>query len=169
MRLDLCSLARSFNRSATNPPSPLHEPLFRNTFILTDTAHTARYKTLVILAPASTSICYILLLIRWHGHTSLAESLYVAIGGVGLGIATVAVFVFLSASTKKSEAAVAGGGFFLSLCLGEVAGSSAQIAIVQITLRGTLEPRLGGVEGGAEASVDILLFPVCVTRLLRRI
>jgi hypothetical protein len=103
------------------------------------------------------------------GHTSLAESLYIAIGGFGLGIATAAVFAFLSASTKKSEAAIAGGGFFLSLCLGEVASLSAQNAVVQVTLRGTLEQRLGGVEGGAQASVDTLLFLVWLTRLLRLI
>jgi hypothetical protein len=139
----------------------LHIRLSKSTFILIDITSTGSYKTLIILAPASTSICYLLLLIRWHGHTSLAESLYIAIGGFGLGISTATVFVFLSASTKKSEAAIAGGGFFLSLCLGEVAGLSAQNAILQITLRGTLEQRLGGVEGGTEASVH-LLFLVCL-------
>ncbi|KAF7508801.1 hypothetical protein GJ744_008678 [Endocarpon pusillum] len=61
-----------------------------------------------------------------------------------------ASFIFLSASTKKSEAAIAGGGFFLSSSLGEVAGMSVQSAILQATLKRTLESKLTGVEGSAE-------------------
>jgi hypothetical protein len=114
----------------------------------------------VLFAPLFSSSCFLLLLLRWHGHTSFAESLYVAIGGLGQGIAVTAVFIFLSASTKKSEAAIAGGGFFLSSSLGEVAGMSAQSAILQATLRRTLEVKLAGVEGSAEVNHE--LCPWCI-------
>lgn len=69
-------------------------------------------------------------------------------------------FTFLCASTKKSEAAIAGGGFFLSSSLGEVAGMSAQSAILQATLRRTLEFKLTGVEGSTEVSHE--LYPWCI-------
>jgi hypothetical protein len=69
-----------------------------------------------------------------------------------------AVFVFLTVSTKKSEATIASGGFFLSNSLGEVTGLSAQSAILQIILKRTLEQRLAGVAGGADVSRQIQFY-----------
>lgn len=113
---------------------------------------TGRYKVFVLLGPLFSTTCFVLLLLRWQGHTSFAESFYIALGGCGTGIATAAVFVFLSASTKRSDAAIAGGGFFLSGSLGEVTGLSVHTAILQVTLRRTLEQKLVGMEGSAEVS-----------------
>jgi hypothetical protein len=74
-----------------------------------------------------------------------------------------AVFVFLTASTTKAEAAIVGGGFFLSGSLGEVVGLSVQSAILQATLKWTLERKLIGVEGGVE--VGRWLYRCCVKNL----
>lgn len=122
------------------------------------TSHsTGRYKPIVIAAPVSSSVGFLLLFLRWNGRTSLAESLYIALAGFGNGITMQAVFIFLSAGIKKSENAIAGGGFYLSSSLGEVTGMSCQSAILQAMIRRIQIEKLGGADAGAE--VRSLLTP----------
>ena len=112
---------------------------------------------MVIAAPVSSSVGFLLLFLRWHRHTSFAESLYIALAGFGNGISMQAVFIFLSAGINKSENAIAGGGFYLSSSLGEVMGMSCQSAILQAMIRRIQMEKLGGADAGAE--VRSLLMP----------
>ncbi len=61
-----------------------------------------------------------------------------------------AVFIFLSAGIKRSENAIAGGGFYLSSSLGEVTGMSCQSAMLQAMIRRMPLEKLGGADAGAE-------------------
>ena len=117
---------------------------------LTIVNSTGRYKPMVIVAPISSSAAFLLLYLRWNGHTSLAESFYIALAGFGNGITMQAIFIFLSAGIKKSENAIAGGGFYLSSSLGEVTGMSCQSAILQAMIRRIEIEKLGGADIGAE-------------------
>ena len=105
---------------------------------------------MVVLAPVSASASFLLLFLRWNGATSFAESLYIALAGFGNGITMQAIFIFLSAGIKKSENAIAGGGFYLSSSLGEVTGMSCQSAILQAMIRRIEMERLGGADAAIE-------------------
>lgn len=61
-----------------------------------------------------------------------------------------AVFVFLSAGTKKEDTAIAGGGFYLANSLGEVTGVAVQNCVLMGTLRRALRVNFGGGEEGME-------------------
>ena len=45
-------------------------------------SRTGRYKFLAVLAAISSAVCYVLLILRWHGKTNVWESLYIAPGSV---------------------------------------------------------------------------------------
>ena len=64
-----------------------------------------------------------------------------------------AVFVFLSASTKKSDNAIAGGGYYLACSLGEVTGIAVQNCVLIGTLRSALTDNFGSGEEGMEVRV----------------
>lgn len=63
-----------------------------------------------------------------------------------------AVFVFLTASTRKEDAAIASGAFYLANSLGEVMGIAVQNCVLQGTLRRVLRVRLREVEGCDQVS-----------------
>lgn len=58
-----------------------------------------------------------------------------------------AVFVFLTAGTRKEDAAIASGAFYLANSLGEVTGMAVQNCVLLGTLGSVLRVRLRGVEG----------------------
>ena len=70
-----------------------------------------------------------------------------------------AVFIFLSAGIKKSENAIASGGFYLSSSLGEITGMTCQNAILQAMIRRIPSERLDGIDGGAEVRPYCNFFP----------
>jgi hypothetical protein len=49
------------------------------------TPRTGCYKYLTIFATLSSALTYLLLILRWHGHTGILESLYIIPGGFGCG------------------------------------------------------------------------------------
>lgn len=66
-----------------------------------------------------------------------------------------AVFVFLSAGTKKSDNAIAGGGYYLACSLGEVSGIAVQNCVLIGMLRSALRASFGSGEEGMEVRVMI--------------
>ncbi|TGO82225.1 hypothetical protein BPOR_0884g00020 [Botrytis porri] len=60
---------------------------------------TGHYKPILLLGALSSLTSYALLL-RWHGHTSFLESLYIIPGGFGNGIALSASFIGLTAGVE---------------------------------------------------------------------
>ena len=88
---------------------------------------------------------------RW-GNPPIAtfESIYIALSGFSNAVTISAVFVFLSAATRKEDTAVASGAFYLAMCLGEVTGVALQNSIFQGTLRQVLPGLLREVEHSNE-------------------
>ncbi|PLB53344.1 efflux pump antibiotic resistance protein [Aspergillus steynii IBT 23096] len=74
---------------------------------------TGRYKTLLIMGTVIASSTYMLLWLRWNGHTSFWESLYVIPGGVGTGISSTAAFVLMTSFLELEEMPTVTGGYFL--------------------------------------------------------
>ncbi|RSM19948.1 hypothetical protein CDV31_001308 [Fusarium ambrosium] len=96
---------------------------------------TGRYKALLVFAATSSITGYTLMLLRWHGHTSWAESLYVFPGGLGTGIAFSAGFISLQASIDPKDKASAAAGLFMTSTLGIIIGMAGTSAIIQGYLR----------------------------------
>lgn len=87
------------------------------------------------------------MMLRWHGHTSFLESLYIVPGGFGNGIALSAMFVALTAGTEHCQMAICSSGLFLSSNIGMVVGISASSALLQSSLRKQLRVSLEGTDG----------------------
>ena len=130
---------------------------------------TGRYRPLTILAPISSITCFLLLYLRWTTHPlATIESLYVAFWGFSNGVSTAAVFVFLSAATKKEDVAIASGGFYLATSLGEVVGLAVQNCVLQGTLRQVLPVSLREVEGGDEVRL-FRIYVICILSIAPRL
>ncbi|RDW91785.1 MFS general substrate transporter-53 [Coleophoma crateriformis] len=108
---------------------------------------TGRYKIISIIGAVSSASSYLLMALRWHGHTSFLESLYIIPGGFGNGIALSASFISLTAGVEPCQVAIASSGLFLSSNIGMVVALSLAAAILQSTLRKQLGISLEGVEG----------------------
>jgi len=107
---------------------------------------TGRYKPIAIIGAVSSTIAYTLMLIRWHGHTSILESLYIIPGGFGNGIALSASFIALTAGIDPSQVAIASSGLYLANNVGLVAGLSVANTILQTGLRKQLRIALEGID-----------------------
>ncbi|KAH7130146.1 major facilitator superfamily domain-containing protein [Dendryphion nanum] len=103
---------------------------------------TGRYRVLALLATLIGSGAYLLLILRWHGHTNWLESLYILPGGLGMGIAQSALFIGLQAAIDPSHMAVATSSLYLASSIGMVAGMAGTSAVLQEMLRRGLEHRL---------------------------
>jgi hypothetical protein len=76
------------------------------------------------------------MILRWHGHTSFLESLYIVPGGFGNGIALSAMFVALTAGIEHCEISIAS-------------------ALLQSTLRKQLRISLEGIDGMQDVSLPL--------------
>jgi MFS family permease len=112
-----------------------YTPLFYMLNPQTELHRTGKYKTLSIIGAISSSASYTLMILRWHGHTSFLESLYITPGGFGNGIALSTTFIALTAGIKQSQMAIASSGLYLSSNIGMVSGLSIAAAILQSGLR----------------------------------
>lgn len=83
---------------------------------------------------------------------NFVESLYIALSGFGNGVSTAAVFVYLNAGTKKEDAAIVSGAFYLAISLGEVTGIAVQNCILIGSVRRILQAKLQEIEGCDEVS-----------------
>ncbi|KFX92843.1 hypothetical protein V490_05152 [Pseudogymnoascus sp. VKM F-3557] len=110
---------------------------------------TGRYKILLSAASISASLSYLLLCLRWHGHTNWLESLYVVPGGFGNGMLNSAAFVALTATIDRSQVAMAASTFFLSANGGMAVGMASASAVIQSSLRSGLEAKLGDIPNRA--------------------
>jgi MFS family permease len=103
---------------------------------------TGRYKALAQIATLAASSAYLLLILRWHGHTNWLESLYIFPGGFGTGIAQSALFISLQAAVDPSHMAVAASSMYLASSVGFVIGMAANAAVLQEMLSRGLDRRL---------------------------
>jgi predicted MFS family arabinose efflux permease len=117
---------------------------------------TGRYKALIILATICSSSAYLLLILRWDGHTNWVESLYILPGGFGTGIVQSALFISIQAAIDPAHAAVATSNLYLANSIGMVAGMAGVNAVLQEGLRYGLVKRLGDLGFGEEKISKII-------------
>jgi hypothetical protein len=113
-------------------------------------SRTGRYKLISIIGAISSTSAYLLMMFRWNGNTSFAESLYIIGGGFGNGISLSTSFVALTAGVQPTEMAIASSGLYLSSNIGTVGGLSIAAALFQSTLRSSLRLALEGIDGREE-------------------
>ncbi|KAF2143974.1 uncharacterized protein K452DRAFT_223371, partial [Aplosporella prunicola CBS 121167] len=109
---------------------------------------SGRYKFLITLATVVAAISYLLVLLRWRGHTNLLESLYIIPGGFGTAIAQSAVFVAVSAAIDPAHMAVVTSGLYLFGSIGVVVGMTGASAVLQSVLRRALEDKFASLPDG---------------------
>jgi hypothetical protein len=90
------------------------------------------------------------MILRWHGHTSFLESLYIVPGGFGNGIALGTTFIGLTAGVDRGQVAIASSGLYLSSNIGQVGGLSIAAAVLQSALQKDLSIALEGIDGRQE-------------------
>ena len=100
---------------------------------------------IAVLGTISSSSAYLLMMLRWHGHTSFLESLYIIGGGFGNGIALSATFTVLQAGVDPGQIAIGSSGLYLSCNIGTVGGLSIASALFESTLRRQLRISLEGI------------------------
>jgi hypothetical protein len=130
--------------------------------ILADVPRTGRYKLISIIGAVASTTSYLLMMFRWNGNTSFAESLYIIGGGFGNGISLSTSFVALTAGVQPTEMAIASSGLYLSSNIGTVGGLSIAAALFQSTLRKSLRVALEGVDGREEVCFLALTSAVIV-------
>ncbi|KAH6615459.1 major facilitator superfamily domain-containing protein [Chaetomium sp. MPI-SDFR-AT-0129] len=113
---------------------------------------SGRYKPLILLATTLSSLSYLLLMLRWHGHTNLFESLYIFPGGFGTGVAQSAVFVSLQAViAHPSHLAPAISFMYLTTTVALTIGLPLSDTVMRGVLKRGLRGRLVGLGlGGGE-------------------
>jgi hypothetical protein len=126
---------------------------------------SGRYKGLLLFGTISSTVAYLLLYFRWHGHTNWIESLYIFPGGFGTGVALAATFIVLNTGIHQSDYAVASAGLYLSGNVGAVLGLAATSSTMQSTLRAGLESRLNSVPG-ADNIIKRVISDIGEVRLL---
>ncbi|KAK3689680.1 major facilitator superfamily domain-containing protein [Podospora appendiculata] len=101
-----------------------------------------RYKSLVLIAVITSSLSYLLLMLRWHGNTNWLESLYILPSGLGTGIAQSALFISLQVVIDPAHMAPAISFMYLSTTVFITIGLPLSNAIMHAPLRWGLQSRL---------------------------
>lgn len=92
----------------------------------------------------TSSVSYILLLLRWHGQTNVWESLYIFPGGLGTGAVQTGVFVAVQAATDPTHKAAALGGVWLTVMVGAIVGMTAVSTATMHFMASSLSTTLQG-------------------------
>ncbi|EPE29007.1 MFS general substrate transporter [Glarea lozoyensis ATCC 20868] len=111
---------------------------------------SAKYLLPTILSGVFGCITYTLLIIRWNGHTSFPESLYVFGGGLALGTSYSALFIAVAACVSEEEFAIAGSGLYMFSSIGTVAGISISGALFKWGAGKGVNFHLKGVKNGLQ-------------------
>ncbi|KAF9885035.1 hypothetical protein FE257_000766 [Aspergillus nanangensis] len=115
------------------------------------------YKLPIVLSSISSGVCFVLLMVWWHGNTPAWQSLFVFPGGLATGMAHSALFVAVAAGVGEEQMAIAGSGLYLSGSIGGVAGLSVASAVFQSQLRGNLQKAVEDIPDGQEIARKALL------------
>ena len=106
---------------------------------------TGRYHYITMTGLLSAAIGTLLLVLRWHSHTSIGESMYISLCGAGYGIVLTTVYISTTIGIDISDSAIVGAGFYQCLSIGWVSGVGIATAVLQATLRPELSRGLDGV------------------------
>ncbi|OJJ43640.1 hypothetical protein ASPZODRAFT_136092 [Penicilliopsis zonata CBS 506.65] len=105
---------------------------------------TGQYKPVVVMAGFVASIAYVLLYLRWNGHTGFWESLYIFPGGMGTAFASAAAFVTMTSFLEPEEVAMATGGYILLFSFALTAGVTAANTVLGLEFKRQMELKLSG-------------------------
>ncbi|KAI0020297.1 MFS general substrate transporter [Xylariomycetidae sp. FL0641] len=130
---------------------------------------TGRYKLLILAASTSASVSYLLLILRWQGHTNWWESLYIFLGGLGSGMSSSAIFVSLNAVVEPAHKAVVASGLYLAMPVGMVLGVAASSAVMLQILHTTLDQRLLGLGLDVDVRREIIAKAAANVEYLRQL
>lgn len=135
-------------------------------------SRTGRYKFIIVLATLLGIVCYVLVLVRWRGASGWLDSIYLMLGGVGMGSTQNTTFVHLAASLNPKDMAIAGTVWFLSQSVGMLVAVNVfnvvhEVALVKL-LKEALrcEPNRDKVRGSVrplvityEATLSCMIHP----------
>jgi hypothetical protein len=107
---------------------------------------TGSYKLVLTVATITSASAYLLLLLRWHGHTNIWEAFYIFPGGFGTGAVQTGVFVAVQAATDPAHKAAALGGIWLTGTVGSIIGMTAVSAATMQIMGRTLASVLSSQE-----------------------
>ncbi|KAL8967332.1 MAG: hypothetical protein Q9197_005489 [Variospora fuerteventurae] len=110
-------------------------------------SRSGRYKLLGLTGPLISCSGFLLLFLRWRGHTNLLESFLIVPGDFGSGITQTTAFIALSAGIDKADTAVALTGYSVCQQLGVAIGMSTTAAILQSRVRAVLARTVGRGKG----------------------
>lgn len=116
---------------------------------------TGSYRTLLVLAGLIASVTYVLLYLRWDGHTGFWESLYIIPGGMGTGIASASAFIAMTAALAPGEVAMTTAGYMLLLSFAMTAGVTSSNTVLGLEFQKQLRNNLHGT--GAE-TVSLFIY-----------
>lgn len=109
-------------------------------------SRTGLYKLLTIAATILGNVCYLLVLLRWQGPSSWADTWYVTLGGIGMGCTQNTTFVHLTVALDPEYMAIAGTTWFLSQGIGMLVAANLFNMIHNVTLVECLHRALRGVD-----------------------
>lgn len=114
---------------------------------------TGRYKLLTTFASAIACLGYLLITIRWTGHTKWFESIYIFFGGFGMGIIQSTTFIHLAASLEAADMAIAGTTLYLAQNIFVLVGIQSSTTVLRAKLRAGLDAGLQGVKNKQDVSI----------------
>jgi hypothetical protein len=124
---------------------------------------TGSYRILLVLAGLIASITYVLLYLRWDGHTGPWESLYIVPGGIGTGIAAAAAFVALTSTLPPDEVAMATAGYMMLLSFAMTAGVTASNTVLGTEFQRQLRLNLHGPGSERVSILSLYYFLLILT------
>ena len=119
-------------------------------------SRTGRYKLLILVGTLLSSGGYLLLILRWHGNTNWLESLYIFPCGFGMGMVLSSLFISVQAALDPAFSAIAASTLYLTTSIGCLAGLAGVSAVLQETLRHSLDRRLDKLGFDARTKWEII-------------
>lgn len=104
--------------------------------------HNAKYKMPTVVGAFIAAHCHVLTSVRWTGHTTLPEAMYIFPGGIGTGVTHSSTFVAITAVTTNEELAIAGAGLYLCGSLGSLLGVTLASGLLRVVMIAVARQRL---------------------------
>ncbi|KAJ5589585.1 hypothetical protein N7537_012263 [Penicillium hordei] len=105
---------------------------------------TGQFKILLVLAGLVAGISYLLLYLRWDGHSGFWQSLFILPGGLGTGIAGASSFIAMSAMLPAEEIAMATAGYMLIVGFSMTAGVTTSNSVLGMEFQRQLRLNVHG-------------------------
>jgi predicted MFS family arabinose efflux permease len=105
---------------------------------------TGRFKSLGVSAGLIGASCYLLLILRWKGHTGVLESFYIIPGGFGMGICQSVIFLAMASAVEGKDVGMATSGLFQTMNIAVAVGLTASTSTLRVSLKSQLDQKITG-------------------------